>query len=194
MGNPKEQALGQGQGDIQGFLDNSLGNPANRSSEGNFDPIQSIWGYYTKGLKGDQLDSLTKQYYGQAQNSLYGSQQRTAGNAGALATNQAFASGVSNPYAFGQHAQGNVYQGFADAFGGLKSDYLKQMMQNPLTAFGTQHAANQSNYENYYRMMALKQGLSAQRDTGYGEQLAGGLIGMAGDVGGAYLKSKMGKT
>jgi len=170
MGSPKENALGDASGQFQTILGNES------AEQGKYDPIRNIWSYYTQGLNQGDLDQRTNQVYDQAQNSLYGQQQRTAGNAGALASNQAFASGVSNPYAFSSHAQNGVYQGYADVFGGLKGNYLQQMMQNPQIANRSQLAANQSNFQNLYQLLMGKTGIAAQRDTGLGEALiAGGL-------------------
>lgn len=183
-GNSKEEAVGQSQGDIQAIIDNSAGNPATWGG-GTHDPIQSLWAYYTKSLDQNQLDALTKRYFGQAQDSLYGQQQRDVGNAGSLATNQAFSGGFSNPYAFGQHAQSGIYGKYANAFGGLQSSYLQQMMQNPQTAYQSQLGANQSNYGNLYQLLALKAGLAGQRSSGVAEGALGGLIGAGGQIGGA---------
>lgn len=67
--------------------------------------------------------------YGTANNALQGNYGRAMGMAGQGAGAQAGAFGATNPYAWIQHAQGQVGNQFANQFGGLASQQAMSQLQ-----------------------------------------------------------------
>lgn len=78
------------------------------------------------------------------QNYLSGNQQRAAGQAGQFAGAYAASKGYS-PYAYSQHAQGDVYNQYADKFAQL-----------PGMAFQSQLGANQQNFGMMATLLGLR--------------------------------------
>lgn len=140
MGNPRENALGDLQGQIQQIIDNSS------AQAGKYDPIHNIWTYFTQPMSQQQ-----------ASQNLFGAQSRTMGDVGRNAGAQAAAYGVSNPYAWIQHAQAQV----ADR-------YANQAADLPFKVANQNLMANQGNLENLYKLLALKGNAAAGRDVGVG--------------------------
>lgn len=165
MPDPRENAIGDIQGQIQQIIDNSSINT------GRYDPIHNIWTYFTPQMNYNQLNSL-----------LMGNQNRALGNAGRLATATANATGL-NPYAAQQHAMSGIYGQYADQFANL-----------PFRLQQANLAANQGNFQNLYQLLALKSGLAGQRSgSPLGGILAGlGTIGGA-LIGGPSMGSSLGQ-
>lgn len=138
MGNPRDAAVGDYQGLIQSIIDNS-----------STDPLKNPWNYWTKALSEQDVG-----------NRLYGNQSRTMGDVGRNAGAQAAAYGVTNPYAWIQHAQAGVSNQYANQFADLP---FKVSQQNLLS--------NQANFENLYRLLALKGQAAGQRSGGPGFNL-----------------------
>lgn len=152
MGNSRENALGDIQGQIQQIIDNSSG------SAGKYDPIHNIWTYFSNPLTMSQVSQ-----------GLYGNMSRQMGDVGRQVGAQAAAYGVTNPYSWIQHAQAGVSNQYANQFADLP---FKLSQQNLMS--------NQANFENLYRLLALKAGAATGRDTGVAGPLIGGLLGIGG--------------
>lgn len=120
------------------------------------DKIHNIWTYFSQIPNLQQMQSL-----------LQGQQGRDLGLAGHSAAAGASAYGL-NPYAATQHAQAPIYGQYAKAF----TDLPMQLAQLQLHA-------NQGNFENLYRLLALKSGLAGQRANESGDigQFVGTALG-----------------
>lgn len=158
MGNSREAATGDLMGQIQQIIDNSS------REAGKYDPIHDIWTYFSQNIDPRMANQL-----------LAGNQSRTMGQVGQSAGAQAAAYGVTNPYAWIQHAQAGVADKYASQFADLP---FKVSQQNLM--------ANQGNFMNLYRLLALKGGLSGQRSGGFSEW-GPGLIEGGGKVGAAAI-------
>lgn len=166
MGNPRENAVGDIQGQLQQIIDNSSINT------GRYDPIHNIWTYFTHAPSLNDVSGY-----------LMGNQQRAVGQAGRLATATANAYGM-NPYAAQQHAASNIYSQYANIFGQL-----------PLEVSRMQLAANQGNFSNLDRLLSLKAGLAGQREGSPMGGLIGGLGSLGGSyLGGMGLGAGLGSV
>ena len=84
------------------------------------------------------LNQGTNNAYGVANQALQGQYGRDLGSAMSSAGGQASAYGATNPYAWIQHAKGQVGNNYAGQFGNLATGQAQQLAKNPMEAFMAQ--------------------------------------------------------
>ena len=178
-GDPKDEGLGN----LQGFLEAII------QSDPRLDPTQRY-----SGLRIDpstapttgQLDERTNRLFDAGESNINRDVNRSIGQAGQLASGRGYAQGLSNPFAYAQHAENQARSGLG-GLGNLEAQRAGQLMQNPLTAFGAGNQATQFNTDLLLKLIGMKGDLTSQRQGNAVSGIAGGLVSGAGQLGGAYL-------
>ena len=176
-GNPRDEGLGN----ISGLLEAMI------YSDPRLPASHRLGGMQIQG--GDiptteSLNALTNQYFNVAGQNI----NRNVAGAGQLGAARGYSMGLSNPFAFAQHAE-NQARG---AMGGLEADRARQMMQNPLTAFQADAQSRQYNNNLLMQLLGMKVGVVGQREGNVAQDVLGGTISGLGTLGGALIGGPVG--
>lgn len=161
-GNPRDTGLGSLQGYIQNLLDTGSG-------QLNLRDVPTTQG----------LNALTNQFYNAGNANLT----REIDRAGQLGAARGYSMGLSNPFAYAQHAENQARGGIGD----LEAQRAGQLMQNPLTAYGLKTNAQRYNADLIQRLLNLKLQATGAREGNAFQDVLGGVLGGAGDIAGALM-------
>jgi hypothetical protein len=128
----------------------------------------------------DSLNSLTGKYYDASAANI----NKNVWQEGQLAAGRGYSMGLSNPFAYSQHAE-NQARG---AMGTLEAQRAGQMMQNPLTMWNMGTQATQFNTNLLLQLQAMRQGLVGNYSSG----ITAGVVSGLGAIGGALIGGPFG--
>jgi hypothetical protein len=128
----------------------------------------------------ERLNALTNQYFDTSRQNI----NRDIAGAGQQGASRGYSMGLTNPFAFAQHAENRA----RGALGDLEGDRARQMMQNPLTSFQAGSQATQFNTGLLLQLLGMKGGNIGN----YSGGILPGVVGGLGAIGGAILGGPMG--
>jgi len=177
-GDPKDEGLGN----LSGFTEAMI------QSYNTIAPDLQLRSFRTNPLNANTLNSLTNQYFGRGEQNLRSELGSNISQAGQLASGRGYSLGLSNPFAYAQHAENQARGAFGDQYGRLEAQRLQSLLGNQTTAFNSSLQSNQANFAKLLQLLQFKGGVVGQREGNIvQEQVLPGLISGIGTIGGAVI-------